>query len=93
MRAGLLLRAVIGQLALAPKSPLVGEPCSYVVTFEFRPLRRAYVTVQFGPALDSVLFAAVAFTAIDGNLRPFRARLISAIHASSVLPPEVDWVK
>ena len=29
---------------------------------------------------------AVAFTAIDGNLRPFRARLISAIHASSVVP-------
>ena len=36
---------------------------------------------------------AVAFTAIDGNLRPFRAWLISAIHASSVVPPEVDWVK
>ena len=36
---------------------------------------------------------AVAFTAIDGNLRPFRARLISAIHASSVVPPEGDWVK
>jgi hypothetical protein len=30
---------------------------------------------------------AVAFTVIDGNLRPFRARLISAIHASSVVPP------
>lgn len=29
---------------------------------------------------------AVAFTAIDGNLRRFRARLISAIYASSVVP-------
>ena len=49
-------------------------------------LSRGRRTGRVTPTVSDPRRNAVAFTAIDGNLRPFRARLISAIHASSVVP-------
>jgi hypothetical protein len=65
-------------------SSQVSSGCNEYVVGTVRPRGRR--TGRVTPTVSDPRRNAVAFTAIDGNLRPFRARLISAIHASSVVP-------